>query len=272
MIKADTIIVSDWHLGLGIEQHHRVKKFLNDIIDQKIIVKKLILNGDIFDLNWMSLEKILKKYHHILKQLIKINQNNTEIIYILGNHDPLTDKQQKIVYDYFNSIGLNSIIITKGYELRYHGTIYKVMHGHHFDMTLTDHPLISKLSDLPYHFLIHLDRLFGIGLTQLVIKSVRRFYDWSKFVEKKCRWYISKKPYHGIIIGHTHIPKLLTWKFKQKIKLPLPKKIKIYLEQNKVPLDFQEKKYINSGDWVEKIHCTFIAINKEGQVSLHYYR
>ncbi len=272
MIKANTIIVSDWHLGMGVEQKNKIKRFLDDIINKKIWGEKLILNGDIFDLNWMPLEKILKKYKKILTKLITINQQGMEIVYILGNHDPLTDKQQKSVYDFFNDLGLNSISIATGYELRLNGTIYKITHGHHFDLIMEEHPLLSKLSDLPYHFLIQVDRLLGIGLTQIAIKFARRFYDWSRYVEKRCRWYLSRKPYKGIIVGHTHIPKYITWRFKKRKKIPLTKKLKIYFELNKAPINFDEKEYINSGDWVEKIHCNFITVSENGKVQLHYYR
>ncbi len=271
MIEANTIIVSDWHLGMGVEQKNKIKRFLDDIINRKIIAERLILNGDIFDLNWMSLEKILNKYQKILKQLITINQKGTDIIYILGNHDPLTDKQQKTVYNFFNNLGLNNISIATGYELRLNGIIYKITHGHHFDFVVEEHPLLTKLSDIPYHLLIQIDRLLGMGLTQLAIKFARRFYDWSRYVEKRCRWYLSRKPYRGIIVGHTHIPKYITWTFKKRRKIPLTKKLKIYFELNKAPVYSHEKEYINSGDWVEKIHCNFVTVNTDGHVQLHYY-
>ena len=117
MSSINTIIVSDWHLGTSIARAEQINQFLDKIIAGKLVAKKFVLNGDILDLNWGKLEKILEDNREILKKLVKIDQLGVHVVYILGNHDPLTKKQVGVVHKYLDKLGDNQIEIHHGYQL-----------------------------------------------------------------------------------------------------------------------------------------------------------
>ncbi len=271
-MKANTIIVSDWHLGLSVVQTKKIKSFLDQIINGQIQTNTLILNGDIFDLNWEKLNTVLKDYHDILTKIVKINQLGVKIIYILGNHDPLTNKQKNTFFNTLNEIGLNNIQITRAYQIRINGFIYLVVHGHEFDLFIVKHPFISNMSDLGYRSLIYIDNLLGIGLTEMIANFVRKFFDYPKTLEMRCRWFLKKRFFNGIIVGHTHAPQISTWKIKTGNKIKLTNQIKDYLKKYKSQKNTETKFFGNSGDWVESRHCTYLSINKNGKVELNYFK
>lgn len=267
--SSDTLVVSDWHLGFPGTQIKKINQFLDELIEKKPF-DKLILNGDIFDLNWQLFEKIIERHQEILTKLVKINQFGTKIIYILGNHDPLTVNQINKLYTVFNKIGLNDINILPAYQLNLNNSTFLVNHGHMFDTYIAEHKLASDWSDIGYRITIAFDNFLGIGITEIFTRFVRLYTKWSKFYERRCRRYLQKRKYRGLILGHTHEPKILTWHLKQKDKfnlinnltdilVPPPKKQKII------------KFYYNSGDWIEPGHCTYLVISDLGEVELRYY-
>ena len=208
----------------------------------------------------------------ILKKLVKIDQLGVHVVYILGNHDPLTVKQRKIVHKHLDKIGDNQIEIHHGYQVRLNGFLYQISHGHSFDFFIKEHPYLSHLLDLPDRLLIHLDNWFGLGVSQLAKNFVRQFYDWSKIIEKRCQRYLAKKAFYGIIIGHTHIPKISSWEVKTKVNIKPSRKLRFYLKTHKMPVQIRTKYYLNAGDWIEPAHCTYITLGERGEKELHYFR
>lgn len=274
MIKinpSDTLIVSDWHLGFPGTQVKKINAFLDELIESPPF-NKLILNGDIFDLNWQRYEKILSEHQDILKKIVTINQRGTKIIYILGNHDPLTQKQKNILYTTLNKIGLNSIRILPAYQLKRNGFIYLVNHGHIFDIFIAEHTFWAGWGDIGYRITIAIDNLLGIGLTEILTRIFRRLTKWSIKFERRSRRYLKNRIYHALILGHSHEPKIISWQFKETNHLKLTNKIKSYLIANNRPIKMVDKYFYNSGDWVEPGHCTYLTIDEDGQTELHYFQ
>jgi len=265
----DTLIVSDWHLGFPGTQVKKINLFLDELLENKPF-DKLILNGDIFDLNWQLFNKIIDTHQEIIKKIVKINQRGTKIIYILGNHDPLTANQKNHLYSVFNKFGLNDINILPAYQLNLNNSAFLVNHGHMFDTYTTEHKLASDWSDIGYRITIAFDNFLGIALTEIFTRFVRRYTKWSKIYEGRCRRYLQKRKYQGLILGHTHEPKILTWHLKQKGKFNLIDNLANIL----VPPPTKQKVikfYYNSGDWIEPGHCTYLVISDLGEVELRYY-
>jgi UDP-2,3-diacylglucosamine pyrophosphatase LpxH len=267
--QTDVLIVSDWHLGFPGTQTKKINEFLEILIIQPTL-KKLILNGDIFDLNWARLEHIIEENISLLKKLVKLNKYGVEIIYTLGNHDPLTPKQINYVYSILNKIGRNNIRILPAYQIQKNNNIFLINHGQMFDIFIAEHKLIAKWSNIGYRITIAFDNLFGIALTEKISYLIRRLTKWSTMYEKRCRRYLQKRKYNAIILGHTHEPKIIEWQLKQKTSFKLTKKISNHLitppTQEKI-----KKYYFNSGDWVEPNHCTYIKMDDKGDCTLHYF-
>ncbi len=268
-----SLVVSDWHLGFPGTQVKKISQLLDELLATNPI-EKLILNGDIFDLNWRSFEKIITIYHELLVKLVKLNQRGTKIIYILGNHDPLTTKQINHFYNTCNDIGLNNIKILPAYQLNFENFSLLVNHGHMFDTFIAEHKLASDWSDIGYRVTIAFDNFLGIGLTENIVRIFRRYTNWSNLYEKRCQRYLKKRKYQGLILGHTHEPKILEWVLKQKTPLKLPinlMDVSEYLSFKNLPKAKVKKYFYNSGDWIEPGHCTYLIISDTGQVELGYY-
>ncbi len=268
--KNDTVIASDWHLGFPGTQTKKINAFLDELIGMAPF-KKLILNGDIFDLNWRRFDKILSEHKEILKKILTINQAGTKVIYTLGNHDPLTRKQKNYLYATFNKIGLNDIRILQAYQMKRNGFIYLINHGHMFDTFLADHKLLYDWSDIGYRITIAFDNFLGIGLTELFARTVRKITKWSETYERRCRRYLRSRKYDALILGHTHEPKIIEWQLKEKRMIKLTNKLKLYLAKNNQPSYPVNKYYFNSGDWAQSAHCTYLTISDNGQTKLHYF-
>lgn len=270
---SDILVVSDWHLGFPGTQIKKINQFLDELLANKPF-DKFILNGDIFDLNWQFFQKIIERHQEILTKLVKINQTGTKIIYILGNHDPLTANQKNYLYSVLNKIGLNDINILPAYQLKQNNSVYLVNHGHMFDTFIAEHKLASDWSDIGYRVTIAFDNFLGIGLTENIVRIFRRYTNWSNLYEKRCQRYLKKRKYQGLILGHTHEPKILEWIVKQKKYLKLPINlinVSEYLFLKNQPKEKVKKYFYNSGDWIEPGHCTYLVISSTGQVELKYY-
>ena len=83
MKKWKTVIMSDLHLGSRQSQTDKILKFFNENETEK-----LILNGDIID-GWAirSGGKWNNDCTKIIRKIIKLSENKTQVIYIRGNHD-----------------------------------------------------------------------------------------------------------------------------------------------------------------------------------------
>ncbi len=272
--STDTLIVSDWHLGFPGTQIKKINLFLDELLQIQPF-NKLILNGDIFDLNWQPYEKIITTSNEILKKLVAINQRGVKIIYTLGNHDPLNPKQINFLHETFSAIGLNNIRILPAYQLNRNGFSFLVNHGHMFDTFIAEHKLASAWSDIGYRVTIAFDNFLGIGLTENIVRIFRRYTSWSMLFERRCRRFLRKRKYHGLILGHTHEPKILEWTLKQKKPLPIPinlMDVTQYLSSKNRPKEKVTKFFYNSGDWIEPGHCSYLKIDEFGKVNLQYFR
>lgn len=270
---SDTLIVSDWHLGFPGTQVKKINQFLDELLHIPPF-NKLVLNGDIFDLNWQPYEKIINTNLEILSKLVQLNQRGVKIIYTLGNHDPLTPKQINFLYENLNKIGLNSIRVLPSYQLNRNDSFFLINHGQMFDTFISEHKLASDWADIGYRVTIAFDNFLGIGLTENIVRIFRRYTNWSTLYEKRCQRYLKKRKYQGLILGHTHEPKILEWSLKQKKPLKLPinlMDVSEYLSIKNQPKEKVTKYFYNSGDWVEPGHCTYLVISDTGQVELRYY-
>jgi UDP-2,3-diacylglucosamine pyrophosphatase LpxH len=220
-----TIVISDVHLGTTDSKVKELIKFL-----KKNSCEKLILNGDIID-GWQLRKsgKWKKKHTRFFRVVLKmIEKQNTEVIYIRGNHDDFLDNVVP-----FN-VGKLSII--KDYVHESHGKRFWVVHGDIFDSITTNMRWIAMLGDIGYTFLLWLNKIYNYWR----LKRGKPYFSLSKEIKamvKSAVSYISDyeqqlvklaraRNYNGIICGHIHQPAIE---------------------------NYDEILYLNSGDWVESL-------------------
>ena len=84
-------VISDVHLATHASKAKELVRYLKSIHP-----KKLILNGDIID-SWRFSRNYFPKTHlKVLRQLIKMMEQGTKVVYITGNHDEIIRRQKSV--------------------------------------------------------------------------------------------------------------------------------------------------------------------------------
>jgi UDP-2,3-diacylglucosamine pyrophosphatase LpxH len=129
MIFADTIILSDLHLGSEVSRASDAVRML-----KSASFNRLILLGDIFsDLNFRRLKK---EHWQFLGYIRKLSnpKREIEVVWVEGNHDHgLSDVMSHLV----------GIRVYDEYVWEYCGIKHLAIHGHQFDRFVTRNRLVS---------------------------------------------------------------------------------------------------------------------------------
>ena len=234
-----TIFISDVHLGTEDAKVHEVIDFL-----KHTRCEKLVLNGDIID-GWALKRgaRWRKRHSRFIRTVLKkMEKDETEVIYLRGNHDDILDR--------FLPLAFGKMQFVK--EHIHHGVDGKrflVVHGDGFDSVSTNHKWIAVLGAVGYDLLLKVNRVYN----KYRAWRGKEYYSVSKAIKAKVKSAVSfvgeyelqlqelarKKRCDGIICGHIHTP-----------------------EDKQVG----EIRYLNSGDWVESL--TAIVEHHDGRLEL----
>nr|WP_290427001.1 UDP-2,3-diacylglucosamine diphosphatase [Algoriphagus limi] len=236
-----TIIVSDVHLGTKGSKAKEIVRFL-----KQYRCDNLILNGDIID-GW-QLKKSgtwKRKHTRFFNRILKMIENHdTQVFYLRGNHDDFLDQILPI------QIGKLSIQTDMIYESN--GKKYFITHGDVFDSITTNLRWIAYLGDIGYTFLLWLNRVVNhyrfkrglpyFSLSQYVKSKVKSAVSYIDQYETELAKMARAKGCDGIICGHIH------------------------KAENR---EIEGIHYLNSGDWVETMSA--LAEDHEGNWQLIHY-
>ena len=234
--KVDVVVISDVHLGTYGCHADELIAYLSSIKPQK-----LILNGDIVDI-WQFSKRYFPSAHlKVIKKIISMASNGTEVVYITGNHDEMLRK--------FSDTSIGNFSIVNKLILEIDGKKAWIFHGDVFDISVQRAKWLAKLGGYGYDLLILLNRLVNWVLTRFG----REKYSLSKKIKNSVKGavkYISDfentasdlaidQEYDYVVCGHIHQPK---------------KEIR----QN----DKGQCTYLNSGDWVEHLTALEYAFKR----------
>lgn len=238
-----TIILSDIHLG---SKHSKVNEVLSFLT--AFSCKKLILNGDIID-GW-QLRKSQKYWSEtntqfIKKVISKIVKEQTDVIYVRGNHDDFLDKIVPFAFP--------NIQIVKDYVLESGGSHYFVLHGDVFDNVTVNMRWLAMVGDVGYNLLLTLNRIYNyfrikrgkpyFSLAQHMKQKVKSAVSYISDFEKELVKLTKHRHCQGVICGHIHTPANCL---------------------------YGDIHYLNSGDWVESL--TALVEDEQGIWSILYYK
>jgi len=223
--KVEIAVISDVHLGTFGCHAKQLLTYLNSIDP-----KKLILNGDIIDI-WQFSKRYFPPAHlKVIKKIITMAANGTEVIYITGNHDEMLRK--------FSDSQIGKISIVDKYVTELDGKTAWFFHGDVFDVSIQNAKWLAKLGGYGYDLLIVINRFVNWCLVRLG----RERYSLSKKIKNSVKGAIKyindfeevatdlaiENGYDYVICGHIHQPKMI-------------------VKGNKNG----QTTYLNSGDWVE---------------------
>lgn len=130
MTFADTIILSDLHLGSEVSRASQALRML-----KTVSFNRLILLGDIFsDLNFGRLKKEHWKFLSYIRKLSN-PKRDIEVVWVEGNHDHgLSQVMSHLV----------GIRVYREYVWEFSGIRHLAVHGHQFDRFLTHNGVLSN--------------------------------------------------------------------------------------------------------------------------------
>lgn len=240
--KVDVAVISDVHLGTHGCHAEELLAYLSSIKPTQ-----LVLNGDIVDI-WQFNKRYFPASHlKVIKKIISMASNGTEVIYITGNHDEMLRK--------FSDTSIGNFSIVNKLVLDLDGKQTWIFHGDVFDISIQQAKWLSKLGGYGYDLLIRLNRL----VNWILLRLGREKYSLSKKIKNSVKGAVRhisnfentatdlaiEQGYDYVICGHIHQPK---------------KEIR----QN----EKGECTYLNSGDWVE--HLTALEYSFKRWKIYHY--
>jgi UDP-2,3-diacylglucosamine pyrophosphatase LpxH len=220
-----TIFLSDVHLGTEDCKIDEVNHFL-----KHTHCEKLVLNGDIID-GWSLArrggwnEKHTRFVRLVLK---KIEKQDTDVIYLRGNHDDVLTR--------FLPLFFGKLRIVNEHIHESQSGNYLVVHGDGFDAVTMNHKWLAVLGDIGYQSLLRLNRVYNkyrawrgkeyFSLSKAIKSRVKSAVSFVGKYEDQLQSFADKRNCSGIICGHIHTP------------------------DDKM---VGEIHYLNSGDWVESL-------------------
>jgi UDP-2,3-diacylglucosamine pyrophosphatase LpxH len=189
MIFADTIILSDLHLGSEVSRASDAVRML-----KSASFNRLILLGDIFsDLNFRRLKK---EHWQFLGYIRKLSnpKREIEVVWVEGNHDHgLSDVMSHLV----------GIRVYQEYVWEYCGVKHLAIHGHQFDRFVSSNRVLSTFLSS-----IHLGlQRFAFGKKRIVAFLERFDTAWLRLSSKVAAGALAhgkSKSAGRIFCGHTH--------------------------------------------------------------------
>ncbi|VXA99669.1 UDP-2,3-diacylglucosamine hydrolase [Flavobacterium sp. 9R] len=241
--KIPLVVISDVHLGTYGCQAKELLQYLKSIQPQI-----LILNGDIIDMWNFSKSYFPVAHMNVLRQIIKLSNLGTRVIYITGNHDEALRKYSDFVLGNFELV--DKLI------LEIDGKKTWFFHGDVFDSSTRGYAkILAKLGGKGYDLLILINSCIN-WFRELFGKEKRSYSKTIKDSVKKAVAFISnfettaaeiaiEKGYSYVVCGHIHKPQM-----------------KIMENEH------GQVTYLNSGDWVENLTALEY---KKGKWSIYQY-
>lgn len=223
----DIVVLSDVHLGTVGCHAIELVQYLNSVE-----TKTLILNGDFIDA-WNFRKYYWPESHMmVIRTLINMMTNGTDIYYLTGNHDEVLRK--------VSGMQLGPLYVQDKLVLELNGEKVWFFHGDIFDVTMKYSKWIARLGSYGYDMLTLLNRGVNnvlkklgygkISLSKRIKDGVKQAVNFIDDFEVTAMDIAIDNGYQYVVCGHIHQPKIRGY------------------ENDKGSVI-----YMNSGDWVENL-------------------
>lgn len=223
----DLVIISDVHLGTYGCRAQELLHYLSSIKPTT-----LVLNGDIVDI-WQFKKSYFPDNHlQIIKCLLDLADQGTEVIYITGNHDEMLRK--------FSPIQFGNIQLVDKLVLQLDNKTAWVFHGDVFDASIQHTKWLAKMGGAGYDMLIRLNNLINWCLTRIgkekyslskrIKNSVKTAVTFISNFEDTASELAIEQKYDYVVCGHIHQPQIRRISTRKGTCV-----------------------YLNSGDWIENL-------------------
>jgi UDP-2,3-diacylglucosamine pyrophosphatase LpxH len=224
-LHCKTVFLSDIHLGTPDSKADQVTWLL-----KHVRCERLVLNGDIIDGWHLSRNGGWQNAHtRVIRQVLKMmEKQDTEVIYLRGNHDDILEK--------FLPVAFGNLRLVDEFIHETPNGNYLVVHGDGFDNVTTNYKWVAVLGSLGYDLLLRFNRLYNrwrawrgkeyLSVSKLIKAKVKGAVNFVGRYEEQLQELARSRNCSGILCGHIH-----TAEDKQ----------------------IGDIHYLNSGDWVESM-------------------
>lgn len=233
-----TVFLSDLHLGTrGCRTD-----FLLDFL-RRMECERLFLVGDILD-GWRLRKSWYWDAAHdeVIRLLLRIARNGTEVVYIPGNHD-------EMLRDWLGLEVAGIRLANEAVHVAADGRRFLVTHGDQFDSVVRYAKFLAHLGDWAYDWALVANRWFNAArrrlgypywsLSQWLKRQVKEAVKAIDRFESALAQEARRRGLDGVVCGHIH-----------------------HAEMRMV----QGVLYMNDGDWVES--CTALVEHADGRFEL----
>lgn len=224
----EVAVISDVHLGTYGCHAAELLRYLKSIRP-----KVLVLNGDIIDIWQFSKNYWPPAHMRVVRYLVRLLSQGTQIHYLTGNHDELLRR--------FAGTRLGALSIANKLVLDLPAGKTWLFHGDVFDVTMRHARWLARLGAHGYDALILLNRLVNfllakvgrprVALSKVVKDRVKGAVRLIGDFEQTAATIAADAGYRYVACGHIHQPAL------RPIQTAVGKEVV----------------YLNSGDWVENL-------------------
>nr|WP_321406910.1 UDP-2,3-diacylglucosamine diphosphatase [uncultured Carboxylicivirga sp.] len=225
----DALVISDTHLGTFGCKAKELVSYLKTVNP-----KTIVLNGDIIDVWQFSTNYFPKSHTKVIRQLMKMMESGSEIVYLAGNHDENLRR--------FVGLSVGNFKIANKLVLELNGKKSWIFHGDVFDVVMHHSKWLAKLGAKAYGMLTVTNKMVN-GLLSVfgkrrisLSRDVKKAFKGKNKNELTTRFETTvaelaiNKGYDYVICGHIHWP-----------------------EKKMISNHEGEVVYLNSGDWVENM-------------------
>jgi len=241
--KCRTIWISDIHLGTKGCKAELLNHFL-----KSFKCENLFLVGDIIDGWRLSTFKWFwpDEHNRVIRQILrKSEKDQTNVMYIVGNHDEFL---REYLEEHTFQMG-NIRIANEAYYETAAGKKLWIIHGDAYDGITRHHKWVALAGDVAYNFLLWSNRWFNQirrflklpywSLSQAIKHKVKKAVSYIFEFEKTVTREAVKRRVDGVVCGHIH-----------------------HAEKKTINgID-----YFNCGDWVES--CTAVIEDMQGNMEI----
>lgn len=203
--QIEVSVISDLHLATHACKPKQILDYLKSIQPEI-----LVLNGDIID-SWRFTRNYFPKNHlKVIRQLIKMMEKGTRMIYVTGNHDEFLRK--------FSGTKVGQLEIVNQYIFHHDGHKTWIFHGDIFDEIIHNSKGLAKFGAALYGLLTLLNKTLNSVLRKagkkeiIIYKSLKKNLVREKSIPSKFESQLGKSAvsqgYDEVICGHTHFPKV----------------------------------------------------------------
>jgi len=206
--KCRTIWISDIHLGTKGCKEELLNHFL-----KSFKCENLFLVGDIIDGWRLSTSKWFwpDEHNRVIRQILrKSEKDQTNVMYIVGNHDEFL---REYLEEHTFQMG-NIRIANEAYYETAAGKKLWIIHGDAYDGITRHHKWVALAGDVAYNFLLWSNRWFNQirrflklpywSLSQAIKHKVKKAVSYIFEFEKTVAREAVKRRVDGVVCGHIH--------------------------------------------------------------------